>query len=82
MKYQNPRPKSKTKPSNAIRMVNVLFMMPFRAAWNGWRISFVRKGRRVGSWFNPDTITENSFVYGRREKKPRGRVKEIYFFTN
>jgi hypothetical protein len=63
-------------------MVNVLFMMPFKAASDGWKISFARKGRKVGSWSNPDTITGNSFVYGRRKKKPGREVKEIYSLSN
>ena len=43
---------------------------------------FVRKERKAGSWFHPDTITGNSFVYGRREKKPGRKAEEIYFLSN
>jgi hypothetical protein len=56
--------------------------MPFKVALGGWRTFLVRKGRKVGSWFNPDTITGNSFVYGRRERKPRREVEEIYSLSN
>jgi hypothetical protein len=63
-------------------MASVLSMMSFKEALNGWRISFVRRGRKVGSWFNPGIITENSFVYGRRERNPRGKAEEIYSLPN
>jgi hypothetical protein len=63
-------------------MASVLSTMSFKEALNGYRISFVRKERKAGSWFNPDTITGNSFVYGRREKKPGRKAEEIYFLSN
>jgi hypothetical protein len=63
-------------------MASALFTMSFREALNGWRISFVRKGRKAGSWFNPDTITGNSFVYGRREKKPGRKAEKTDSFSN
>jgi hypothetical protein len=56
--------------------------MSFKEAWNGCRISFVRKGRKAGNWFNLDTITGNSFVYGRREKKPGRKAEGIYSLSN
>jgi hypothetical protein len=43
---------------------------------------FVRKGRKAGSCFNPDTITGSSFAYGRREKKSRRGVKRICSLSN
>jgi hypothetical protein len=63
-------------------MVSVLSMMSFKEACNGCRISFVKRGWKAGSWFNPDTITGNFFVYGRREEKPGRKAEEIYFLTN
>jgi len=63
-------------------MASVLSTMSFREALNGWGISFVRKGRKAGSWFNPDTITGNSFVYGRRKKKPGSEAEAIYSLPN
>jgi len=57
-------------------------MMPIQAALNGWRISFMRRGRKAGNWFNPDTITGNSFVYGRREKVPGRKSEKIYSLSN
>jgi hypothetical protein len=82
MNSQNQRPKERSGPSNAIRMATVLSTMSFKVAWIGYRISFVRKGRKAGSWFNPDTITGSSFVYGRREKKPGRMAEEIYPLSN
>jgi hypothetical protein len=63
-------------------MASVLSMMSFKEALNGWRISSVSRGRKVGSWFNPGIIIENSFVYGRREWNPRGKAEEIYSLPN
>jgi hypothetical protein len=82
MNFRNAKLKKKQEPSNAIRMASVLSTMSFKEAWNGWRISLVRKGRKAGSWFNPDTITGNFFVYGRREKKPGRKAEEIYSLSN
>ena len=67
---------------NATRTVSVLSTMSFREALNGWRISFVRKGRKAGSWFNPDTTTRNFSVYGRRRKKPGRKAEAIYPLSN
>jgi hypothetical protein len=63
-------------------MVSVLSTMSFREALNGWRISFVRKGRKAGSWFNPGTTAGNSFVYGRGKKKPGRKAEAIYSLSN
>jgi hypothetical protein len=63
-------------------MASVLSTMSFREALNGWRISFVRRGKKAGSWFNPDTITGNSFVYGRRKKKPGRKAEKIDSLSN
>jgi hypothetical protein len=68
MNFQNASLEKRPEPLNVIRMAFVLFMMPIQAGLNGWRISFMKKGWMDGNWFNPDTITGNSFVYGRREK--------------
>jgi hypothetical protein len=57
-------------------------MMPIQVALNGWRISFMRKGRKAGSWSKLDTITGNSFVYGRREKKPGRKAEKLYPLSN
>jgi hypothetical protein len=63
-------------------MVSVLSTMSFRGALNGWRISFVRRGRKAGSWFSPGTTTGNSFVYGRGKKKLGRKAEGIYSLSN
>jgi hypothetical protein len=82
MNSRNAKLKGKSARSNAIRMASVLSTMSFREESNGWTISFARRGRKVGSWFNPDIITGNSFAYGRREKKPGRKVEEVYSLSN
>jgi hypothetical protein len=82
MNCQSGRLKNRSVLSNAIGMASVLSTMSFKEALNGWRISFVRKGRKAGSWFNPDTITGSSFAYGRREKKARRGVERICSLSN
>jgi hypothetical protein len=63
-------------------MASVLSTMSFREALNGLRISFVRKGKKAGNWFNRDTITGNSFAYGRRKKKPGRKAEKIDSLSN
>ncbi len=82
MSFQNGRPGIRRPRSNVIRMASVLFTMPPREASIGLRTSFVEKEKRVGSSFNLDTIIGNSFVYGKREKKPGKRPEEIHSFSN
>jgi hypothetical protein len=77
MNCQSGTPEGRRIRSNAIRMASVLFTMSFKEEWSGWRISFARKGRKAGNWYNPDTITGSSFAYGRRKKKARRGFKGI-----
>jgi hypothetical protein len=78
MNFRNAGLKKRLEPLNVIRMAFVLCTMPIRAALNGWRSSFMRRGREAGNWFNPDTTTGNSFVYGRREKVQGRRAEKIH----
>jgi hypothetical protein len=82
MNCQSGRLKNRSVLSNAIGMASVLSTMSFKEALNGWRIFFVRKGRKAGSWFNPDTIIGSSSAYGRREKKSRRGVEGVCSLSN
>jgi hypothetical protein len=82
MSSQNQRPGIERRPLTVIRMASALFMMLFKEALIGWRIFFVEKEKRVGSWFNLDIIIGNSFVYGKRKKKPGRSAEDIYSVSN
>jgi hypothetical protein len=57
-------------------------MMFFKEVCNGCKSSSSKKEGKAGSWSNPDTITGNFFVYGKREKKPGRKVEGIYSLSN
>jgi hypothetical protein len=42
----------------------------------------MREGRKDGSWFNPDIITERSFVFGKREEESGRKAEKIYSLPN
>jgi hypothetical protein len=56
--------------------------MFFTEACHGCRISSAKKGVKVGSWYNLDTITGNFFVYGKREKNPGRKTEGIDSLSN
>jgi hypothetical protein len=82
MTSQNLKQRNGGPPLNAIKMASVLSTMPFKEALIGWRISSVKKERRVGNWFNRDIIIGSFSVYGKRRRKKGRESEDVHPFSD